>query len=143
MENGEIDPEKLTMETKVYKTGFNQGEHRCLECGEPLGEYGRSDRKFCSSHCKDGWNNRKRHDLRGVRMRVGTALARNHEILEGLLEEGKTSAQLADLVQLGFKTDYVSSFHKAGGRDVVWCYDIKYVLTPTKVMRIERLSSAL
>ncbi len=76
-------------------------------------------------------------------MRVETALSRNHSILERLLEEGRTSAQLADLVQMGFKTDYVSSFRKAGGRDVVWCYDIKYVLTPTKVMRIERLSSVL
>ncbi|MBQ5944173.1 MAG: hypothetical protein IJL61_05575 [Bacteroidales bacterium] len=131
------------METNGIKTGYCPGEHRCMECGEPLGEYGRSDRKFCSPHCKDGYNNRKRHYLRGVRMRVETALSRNHSILERLLEEGRTSAQLADLVQMGFKTDYVSSFRKAGGRDVVWCYDIKYVLTPTKVMRIERLSSVL
>ena len=131
------------METNGIKTGYCPGEHRCMECGEPLGEYGRSDRKFCSPHCKDGYNNRKRHYLRGVRRRVETALSRNHSILERLLEEGRTSAQLADLVQMGFKTDYVSSFRKAGGRDVVWCYDIKYVLTPTKVMRIERLSSVL
>ena len=63
------------METNGNKTGYCPGEHRCMECGEPLGEYGRSDRKFCSPHCKDGYNNRKRHYLRGVRMRVETALS--------------------------------------------------------------------
>ena len=72
------------METNGIKTGYCPGEHRCMECGEPLGEYGRSDRKFCSPHCKDGYNNRKRHYLRGVRMRVETALSRNHSILERL-----------------------------------------------------------
>ncbi|MBQ6087560.1 MAG: hypothetical protein IJK96_05830 [Bacteroidales bacterium] len=121
----------------------SQGVRRCLACGEPMSEYGRTDRKFCCSRCKDEFHNRKKYDLRGMRMRVETALSRNHSILERLLDEGKTSAMIEDLVQMGFKTDYVSSFHKSGGRDVVWCYDIKYVLTGTRITRIERLSSVL
>lgn len=125
---------------QLYDTA---GERRCLECGEPLAEYGRRDRKFCCPHCKDDWHNRNRRDLRSLRMKLETALSRNYVILDAMLDAGMTSARIEDLVQVGFKTDYVSSFRKSGRKDVVWCYDIKYVLTGTRITQIERLSSVL
>jgi len=31
-------------------------QRKCLECNEPF--YGRSDKKFCSDHCRNAHNNK-------------------------------------------------------------------------------------
>lgn len=113
----------------------------CLECGHEL--YGRPDRKFCSSVCKNHWHNRKNHSARAFRVKILNALEKNYSILEKLLRLNMHSMDNSDLVQLGFKPEYFTSFRKVGIHSECRCFDIRYYRSTTKIWRIERTISTL
>ncbi|MBO8485520.1 MAG: hypothetical protein IAB78_03745 [Bacteroidetes bacterium] len=123
-----------------YKT---EGEHRpatCLECGDEI-HYGRTDRKFCCESCKNRYNNRKARDGRATRLKVMNALNKNHDILERMLKLGLASMDLLELKHLGFDPDYVTSYRKSRRHDEFCCFDIRYVLTPTRICSVSRIQS--
>ena len=119
-----------------YETGHSFGH--CLECGDII-EYGhgRPDRKFCSSDCKNRWHNKRRAvSWLAYAHKVQKVLARNHDILERLLQIGLTSIDRMSLGRLGFDFNYVTSYHKIGQRNVYGVYDITYEATPSRIFRI-------
>lgn len=110
---------------------------RCLECGNEI-VYGRSDKKFCSNVCKNKFHNSLVQTSRGYKSRVTNALDRNYSILERLIRDGVSSADLGDLVQWGFNLEYCTSFRKTGCHDEYRCYDIKYMRTPSRIFNIRK-----
>lgn len=108
----------------------------CLECGRAV--YGRKDKKFCSEGCKNRWHNRKMHVYNKLRLKTLNALDRNYGILSRLLREGVRFIDRADLAQLGFRPDCVTSHCRVRGHDEYRCFDIKYILTASRVRMIER-----
>lgn len=114
-------------------------EHTCLECGDTI-TYGRGDRKFCSDKCKNSYHNGINHRRRAVQVRVIRALSQNYRILDSLLLKGVATLNLMDLVHLGFNIEYATSYQKIRGRNEFRCFDIKYFLTPTRIMKIQRVS---
>lgn len=112
----------------------------CLECGSEMA-YGRSDRKFCSDRCRD----RHHYELTKKRKRfvqkVTNALSRNYQILEELLDSGVVSAPLGDLVSAGFNPAFVTSHHRVAKHDEYTCYDIRYVMTATRIFRISKIQN--
>ena len=84
---------------------------RCLECGDRI-EYGRQDKKFCCETCKNRYNNRRARGSRGIKVKVLSALEKNHNILERVLKLGLDNISVAELRQMGFNFDYVTSYHK-------------------------------
>ncbi len=93
---------------------------KCLECGKEI--HGRIDKKFCSIECKNRYN---------------------YEILNSLLREDNTSAEISDLIDLGFNPSYVTGHYKGRkAHDEYKCFDIKYDQTPSRIINIRRQESS-
>lgn len=136
------------MEEEGNVSGYPGGEDtgnrkvRCLECGDVI-RYGRPDRKFCCDSCKNRYNNRRTRSSRVMKLRVINSLEKNHMILSHLLKMGIDSIEITSLKQLGFSFDYMTSYRKYRGHAEIWCFDIRMVVTETKVKSIERVSPLL
>ena len=111
----------------------------CLECGHKI-NYGRTDKKFCCEGCRTKYNNEQTKAGRAYRRRVMKAIAGNYTILDSLLKAGITSVDLFDIVNSGFVLDAVTSHHRVRGHDEYACFDIKYILTPSRISRITKIS---
>ena len=110
----------------------------CLECGKAF-YGGRVDRKFCCDTCKNRYNNKKTQSLRNFKLRIRTVLDRNYEILQSLVKERIRIADRAELEARGFNPDYVTVHIKMNRHDFHCCYDISYILTPSKITNIKKL----
>lgn len=111
----------------------------CLECGDKI-RYGRADKKFCCDNCRTKYNNEQIKSSRTYRRRILGALDRNYEILEDLLKSDVTSIELIDLEGLGFCPGLMTSYCKQCRHDEYSCFDIKYIMTPTRVYSIKKIS---
>lgn len=112
----------------------------CLECGDKI-RYGRADKKFCSDDCRNRYNYSKKKEGRVIRRRVMRQLSVNYDILEGLLDTDVDSADLLDLVSMGFTPSAVTSYHKHGCHDEYRCFDIKYRMTETRVYSMSKIQN--
>lgn len=115
-------------------------EKVCLECGAPLGSFGRADRKFCSPACKNLWHNGKNSGYRLFRQRILSLLDRNHEILDNLLKIGIKSIDRTEIISLGFSPGHVTSFSKGRTHMNYYCFDICYHISDNRIWGIEKHS---
>lgn len=125
-----------------YDKKYVRNMPRCLECGEQI-RYGRTDKKFCCEECKTRHHNNQAKAGRAFRNKVTSIMNRNYEILDELIRSGASSADLIDLMSVGFAPGIVTSYRRSGKHDVFTCYDIKYVMTRTRlfsIMKIQNLS---
>ena len=67
-------------------------------------------------------------------------LSRNYEILDNLLKSDVKAVDLFDLEGLGFIPGVVTSYRKVNKHDEYTCFDIKYIMTPTRVASIKKIS---
>ena len=72
--------------------------------------------------------------------RILAALTRNYEILENLLKSDMDSADLFELEGLGFIPGVVTSYRKVNKHEEYTCFDIKYIMTPSRVTGIKKIS---
>lgn len=111
----------------------------CLECGHKI-KYGRSDKKFCCETCRSRYNNSQVRAGRAYKRRVMKSIAGNYDILDRLLRAGIKSVDLFELINLGFAVDTVTSHRKVRHHDEYACFDIKYIMTPTRISGITKIS---
>ena len=50
---------------------------------------------------------------------------------------------LVELKHLGFDTDYVTSYRKIRRHDEFCCFDIRFILTPTRICSVSRIPCSL
>jgi hypothetical protein len=112
----------------------------CLECGDQI-RYGRTDKKFCCEDCKVKHYNDRMKASRSFRNKVIAIINRNYEVLDALLKGGVDSADLVDLMAMGFVPGAVTSYKRSGKHDVFTCYDIKYIMTSTKVCSVMKINN--
>ena len=112
----------------------------CLECGDRI-KYGRTDKKFCCEECKTRHYNKKVKDGRAFRRKVLRQLDRNYAILDSLLHAGMTSADIMDLISMGFAPGFVTSCKRLRSRMEYTCFDIKYVMTPSRISSISKIQN--
>ncbi len=125
-----------------YDKKYEKHRSLCLECGNVI-RYGRTDKKFCCEECKTRHHNHIAKAGRSYRNKILATLNRNYEILEEVLKSGAESADLIGLMAMGFVPGVVTSYRKEGKHDVYTCFDIKYIMTRTRVysiMKIQNLS---
>ena len=109
--------------------------YRCLNCGAE--GVGRSDRKFCSTECKNAWHNSQTRVSRLYRSRITTALARNYKVLRESMERGELSIDLMTLEDRGFRPNYITGYNPVRyGPDTFRCFDISYCRSASRVYRI-------
>jgi hypothetical protein len=124
------------MEYKLNNSGNLMS--RCICCGKPLLSYGRADRKYCGSACKNRYNNQHRPSPRQERVRIIRILDTNREILHKLLKLGITSIDRVSLSHLGFNPEFATTCHRTGTRQIYSCFDMTYEQTPTRIWRIRQ-----
>ena len=111
----------------------------CLECGDKI-RYGRTDKKFCCDGCRMKYHNEQVKASNTYRRRILAVLSRNYEILDNLLKSDVEAVDLFDLEGLGFIPGVVTSYRKVNKHDEYTCFDIKYIMTPTRVASIKKIS---
>ena len=111
-------------------------ELHCLECWKPL--YGRSDKKFCSAGCKNGWHYQNSAELRRYKSWTHSALNRNHRILQELLGNESRHFSLPELQLRGFTPHIVTGYRGCApdGSKQFACYDILYTQSSTEIYQI-------
>ena len=111
---------------------------RCLECGDKI-SYGRTDKKFCSDECKNRHHNHRCRSGRFVRRKTMSVLEKNYEILDGLVKVGVDTVLLSDILILGFNPAYLTSISRGKHHDIYACFDITYIMTPSKLCSISKM----
>ena len=113
---------------------------RCLECGDAIA-YGRSDKKFCSEDCKNRHHNHQSRSSRNIRRRVTAMLEKNYEVLDELVRSGIESVRLSDVLLMGFNPLYVTSYRKLRNHQEYLCFDIRYIMTPSRLCSISKIQN--
>ena len=111
---------------------------RCLECGDKI-LYGRTDKKFCCEECRMKHFYASSKATRMFKRKILTMLSRNYAILDGLLNSGRDSADLMDLVSMGFTPGIMTSHTRTGKHDVYNCFDIKYIMTRARIFSMVKI----
>lgn len=113
----------------------------CLECGTAV--YGRADKKFCSTSCKNRHNNKKR-DVNKTRKPILSTIENNYQLLDFIVRSGCTYINLEDLKQMGFDPSYVTAQLSGDkGHREFRCFDIRYYQSATKIFKIRRIEEEI
>jgi len=98
----------------------------CLECGEKI--MGRSDKKFCSDHCRNAYNNKINTDAKNLIRNINNRLRKNWRILEELNPNQKSKTTRNKLIQLGFDFNFITSTYTTkAGTIYYFVYDQGYL----------------
>ena len=112
----------------------------CLECGDTI-RYGRTDKKFCCDECRTKNFNEKARRSRLFKRRVMSALSRNYSILDRLIRSDVDSADMISLASMGFSPTMMTSCRKHGSHDECGCFDIRYIMTKTRIYSISKIQN--
>lgn len=98
----------------------------CLECDEKI--KGRTDKKFCSDHCRNAYHNKINKDSKNLVRNVNNLLRKNYRILEELNPENKIKISRSKLIARGFNFDYFTSIYTTKTGNVYYfVYDQGYL----------------
>ncbi|MGX1927730.1 hypothetical protein [Flagellimonas sp. 2504JD4-2] len=102
-------------------------EKNCLECGEKL--MGRVDKKYCSDHCRNAYNNRLNKDSKNLVRNINNKLRKNYRILDSFpLKEGKTTTTKMRLIDKGFDFEHITNLYTTKkGSTYYFLYDLGYL----------------
>ena len=99
---------------------------KCIECGTPV--VGRIDKKFCSDHCRNAYNNRVNKDSKNLIRNINNRLRKNYKVLSELNTSGKTKVSRARLYDKGFDFQLFTSIYKTKtGNTYFYIYDQGYL----------------
>jgi predicted nucleic acid-binding Zn ribbon protein len=98
----------------------------CLECDRPF--TGRSDKKFCSAHCRVIYNNRQNSDATNFMRNINNILRKNRRLLAQHNPAGKAKVAKVKLLDAGFKFSYYTNVYRTkSGRTYYFCYEQGYL----------------
>lgn len=123
-----------------YRKKRQRKEHRCLECGDDI-SYGRKDKKFCSDECKNRHHNTLSKVSKSTKRKIISVLEKNYSIMNHLVREGVEGVWICDAVAAGFNPGYMTSHRKSGKRELYYCFDISYVMTPNRLSCISKIQN--
>jgi hypothetical protein len=108
---------------------------RCLVCGTAL--IGRTDKKFCSDHCRSIENNKKIHESERPILETNKILRRNRTILKSLCPVGMATVRKEILDTKGFNTSFFSSLFLTKKKQVYY-FSYDYGFTPLIVNGVKK-----
>ncbi len=91
---------------------------------------GRSNQRFCSTRCKNEYNNARHRASSQVTKPIDDILHRNHRILTEILEEqSQAMVTQAELAMKGFQFGYVTGIAtKERPNDLFLCYNLAFTI---------------
>ena len=90
-----------------------ENEKKCLHCQKEF--RGRSDKKFCSTSCRNNYNYIQRKNTKNAVKAIDYILHRNRNILQSLMGEKGRNKMMVDRLQLdqmGFNFNYITGIYK-------------------------------
>lgn len=122
----------------MYKPIIDEEGPHCLECGEVI--WGRPDKKFCNSDCRNAWHSHLRSLARQMHSNTISVLNNNYAILSGMLQMKKSSCPVGSLKAMGFNPELVTHKGEKVGRHIEYrCFDLAYSLTHGKLFNLHRV----
>ena len=112
----------------------------CLHCGNKI-RYGRRDKKFCCSDCKDMHYNSLQKGSRAFRRRILAQLEHNYEVLTEIWRSEAESVDLADAQMHGFIPGLFTSCSRKGPHHEYCCFDIRYIMTATRIYSVSKIQN--
>lgn len=112
-------------------------EITCPQCGEKV--IGRTDKKFCSTQCRNSFNNKVRSESEKQIIDINRILRKNRRILQQFNPEGKTTVRKSHLMDMGFDFKYhTHTFLSSKGNLYKLCYEFGYleIQDPLKILII-------
>ena len=98
----------------------------CLECKVKI--TGRSDKKFCSNHCRTSYYNKLNKDANNFMRNINNILRKNRRILSSLNPDVKAKVSRSKLLDQGFKFSYYTNVYETkAGKVYHFCYDQGYL----------------
>lgn len=99
----------------------------CLECGGVL--RGRIDKKYCSDHCRNAFNNKLNKDSKNLLRNINNRLRKNYRILDSFpLTDGKTKTTRMRLIDKGFDFEFITNLYTTKkGSTYYFVYDLGYL----------------
>jgi len=100
---------------------------QCLECEAEL--RGRIDKKFCSDHCRNAYNNNLNKDSKNLVRNINNRLRKNYRILDSFkLKEGKARTTKTRLLDKGFDFEFITNLYTTKkGTVYYFVYDLGYL----------------
>jgi len=100
---------------------------QCLECDMEI--KGRADKKFCSDHCRNAYNNNLNKDSKNLVRNINNRLRKNYRILSSFpLKDNKTRTTKTRLLDKGFDFDYITNLYTTKKGSVYYfIYDLGYL----------------
>ena len=68
-------------------------------------------------------------------------LSRNYDVLSSLIRSDVDSIGLTELMSMGFTPSVVTSYRKCGRHDEYACFDIKFIMTGTRIYSISKIQN--
>lgn len=116
---------------------IEQKSPHCLQCGKSI--YGRKDKKFCDTGCKNAYHNTELERRRKYMKKMEEDIRLNYLLLDEALKSGETSLSLEKLSNFGFRRDITTSFRKRYRFTELGCFDIRYNQSDSKIFNIHRI----
>jgi len=114
---------------------------KCRSCQKEF--LGRTDKKYCSTKCKNHYNYYQRKNTQKITRRIDKILHRNYEILKMLLPSNKSRIKYDRLVleQAGFQFNYhTSTYTNSRNKTYYYLYDIAWMAFSTReIMIVQKL----
>ena len=100
---------------------------QCLECNTEI--RGRADKKFCSDHCRNAYNNNLNKDSKNLVRNINNRLRKNYRILSSFpLKDNKTKTTKNRLLDKGFDFDFITNLYTTKkGSIYYFVYDMGYL----------------
>jgi hypothetical protein len=100
---------------------------KCLECGDEI--RGRVDKKYCSDHCRNAYNNKINKDSKNLIRNINNRLRKNYRVLDSFqLKEGKTKTTRTRLIDRGFDFEFITNLYTTKkGTTYYFVYDLGYL----------------
>ena len=112
----------------------------CILCGKPI--VGRTDKKYCSTFCKNTYNYNKRSKTKSATQVIDAILHKNREILDVIMgpNRKKMKIEKRELIQMGFQSEYLTGFYyNSQGKMYRYVYDFAWMeFTGSIVMIVKK-----
>jgi len=88
----------------------------CVVCEKLI--YGRSDKVFCSSNCKNRYHLTYKKEKKSAAFHIDSILTKNYQIIAGLMIPGTIQMRIAKLAldKAGFNSDYFTHLDQKGNK---------------------------
>lgn len=109
----------------------------CLHC--TIEFRGRSDKKFCSTRCKNNYNYTARKSVKKITITIDKILHRNYEILRTIMGEQRKKMMIErlELEKMGFSFNYITGIYtNSKGKVYHYVYDFAWMQFSTQQIMI-------